>query len=236
MGLTHLVKAEFFSEWNTEFGHASLHSIIGAVQSRITLYAPVLHFAQSLGQRVAYGEPAAAVGHAVREKDVLQVTLRQRPNVVVLGVVVFSQHPYEVVCDEDGVIVAHDEPPDVLEAQTQRFGDDPRDPNGGAVTLLVGVSEAGGIAGDLDGREAIAGLISYGAVQPDYASHGLGLVPEFDVVLPLGPQLGRGRNAENYVLHIGLLQFRFRFETENLGRSIYQGGACVLCDVVICEQ
>lgn len=70
------MKAEFFSEWDTEFRHASLHSIIGAVQSRVPLYAPVLHFAQSFSQWVADGEAAAAVRHAVREEDVLQVALR----------------------------------------------------------------------------------------------------------------------------------------------------------------
>jgi hypothetical protein len=40
---TDLVKAEFFGERDTEFGHASLHAIIGAIQPRVPLYAPVLH-------------------------------------------------------------------------------------------------------------------------------------------------------------------------------------------------
>lgn len=85
---TDLVKTDFLSEWNTEFSHASLHSIIGAIESRIALNTTVLHFAQSFGQRVAYGETAPTIGHAVGEEYVLQVTLRQAPNVVHVVVVV----------------------------------------------------------------------------------------------------------------------------------------------------
>ena len=144
-----LVKTDFLGEWNTEFGHASLYSVIGAVEPRVPLNTPVLHVLQSLGQRVADGEPASTVGHAVREEDVLQVALRQAPDVIELVVVVLPQNPEEVVGHENGVVVPHHEPPHVLEAEAQRLRHDPRDADGGAVALLVGVGEVGGVGGDL---------------------------------------------------------------------------------------
>ena len=70
------MKTQFFREWNTEFSHARLHSIIGPVQCRIPLYAPILHFMQRFRQWVANSEATAAISHAVREENVLQVALR----------------------------------------------------------------------------------------------------------------------------------------------------------------
>uniref|UniRef100_A0A7N0RCL6 Pre-rRNA-processing protein TSR2 homolog n=2 Tax=Kalanchoe fedtschenkoi TaxID=63787 RepID=A0A7N0RCL6_KALFE len=48
----------------------------------------------------------------------------------------------DVVGDEDGVIVAHDEPSDVVEPQTKGLRDDAGDADGKAVTLLVGVGRS----------------------------------------------------------------------------------------------
>lgn len=111
---THLVKAEFLSEWDTEFRHTRLHSVIGAVQSGIALNAPVLHLLQRLRQRQANGEPTAAVRHSVREVDVLQMALAQAPNVVILIVIVLVQNPNQIIRHENSVVVPHHEPPRVL--------------------------------------------------------------------------------------------------------------------------
>lgn len=71
-----LVKAELFSEWDSEFSHTSLHSIIGAIESRVSMNTSILHLGESFGQRVADGEASSAVGHGVGEEYVLQMTLR----------------------------------------------------------------------------------------------------------------------------------------------------------------
>lgn len=145
--------------------------------------------------------------------------------------VVFPQDPHEIVGDENGVVVPHYEPPHVLEPKTQRLGDDPRYPNRGTVPLFVSVREPRGVAGDFNRREAEAFrvFILYLAVQPNYASHRVGLVPELDVVLPLFPKLGGGGNAEYDVVYLRRVVFVYGlvgFELENLGRPILDG-----CDV-----
>ncbi|KAM1224366.1 hypothetical protein ACFX2G_044231 [Malus domestica] len=67
-----LVKSEFFREWDAEFRHARMHSVIGAVEPGVPLNALVLHFAQRHRQWVADGKTATAV----LEENVMQVALR----------------------------------------------------------------------------------------------------------------------------------------------------------------
>ena len=77
-----------------------------------------------LGQWPADGEAAAAVRHPVGKVDVLQVALGEGADVVGLAVVELVEHGEEVVREEDGVVVAHDEPAHAGEAEAERLGDD----------------------------------------------------------------------------------------------------------------
>jgi hypothetical protein len=56
--------------------------------------------------------------------DVLQVALGEGADVVGLAVVELVEHGEEVVREEDGVVVAQDEPAHAGEAEAERLGDD----------------------------------------------------------------------------------------------------------------
>jgi hypothetical protein len=56
--------------------------------------------------------------------DVLQVVLGEGADVVGLAVVELVEHGEEVVREEDGVVVAQDEPAHAGEAEAERLGDD----------------------------------------------------------------------------------------------------------------
>lgn len=225
------MKTEFLGEWNTEFSHASLHSIIGAIQRRVPLNTTVLSFAQSFGQGVADSEAPSAVGHAVGEEYVLQVTLGQAPNVVHVVVVVLVQNLQQVVGHENSVVIAHDEPPHVLEPQTQRFGDDAGDPNGGAVTQLIGVDEIRGVRRNLHRRQPFLRVDLHAIIQPHHSPHLLLPVPNLYVILPVLPQLRRRRDSEHHVTEL-------RFLVTALPRSGTQrgGGFPLLRDVCVGER
>ena len=106
-----------------------------------------------LGQWPADGEAAAAVRHPVGKVDVLQVALGEGADVVGLAVVELVEHGEEVVREEDGVVVAHDEPAHAGEVEAERLGDDAGDADGEAVAAAVRVGEGGCVRRDPDGRE-----------------------------------------------------------------------------------
>lgn len=165
--------------------------------------AAVLHPVECHRQRVANSKAATAIRHPIRQVDVLEVALREAANIIKLSVVVFRKDPEQIVGDEDGIIITHDEPPYVLQPQLKCLGDDPGDTDGGAAPLAVAVREAGGFAGDFDGGEAvIVGAVFQGLVDPDDAAHLVGLPPELYVLLPLLPEPGRGGNAEDDVMEL----------------------------------
>lgn len=105
-----MLKSRFFGEWDTEFDHTSLHSVVGAEESWIPLNATVLHFVKGFGQRVANGESSSTVGDAVGEEYVLEVA-------------------HQVFRHKNGVVVPCHEPLHVLHPQPKRLQHDPRDPN-----------------------------------------------------------------------------------------------------------
>lgn len=88
--VTDLMKTELLGKRNAKLRHASLDPIIASIQSRIPLNAPVLHSGEGHRQRVANRKPATAIGHPIREVDVLQMALGHAPNVVELPVIVLG--------------------------------------------------------------------------------------------------------------------------------------------------
>lgn len=116
--------------------------------------------------------------------------------------IIVSENPDEIVGDENGVVVAHHKPPNIIFlVAPQRLRHDSGDSEGGAVALAVGVGEIGGVAGDLHRREAV-GVVDE-VVEPYDASHMIGFEPELDVVLSLLPELGGGGDAEHHVREVG---------------------------------
>ncbi|GMN19168.1 hypothetical protein TIFTF001_046917 [Ficus carica] len=202
-----------------------MNPIVGAVQLRIPLDTPVLHLLELLRQRVAYGESAAAVRHVVRKMYVLQMALRRGPDVVELIVIVLPQNSDEIIGDEDGVVVAHNEPPHALHPQPQRLRHDSRDPDRRAVALGVFVPETRGVLGDLQWRQEKSVVVFLGfhaLVNPNDASHFLRPPPQLDVVFPPVPELRRSSDSEDDVREAGffLLGRRDFLGKENLGLAV----------------
>lgn len=118
--------------------------------------------------------------------------------------IVFPQNTNQVLRHENGVVVAHHEPPHVLQPQPQRLRHDPRDPDRRPVPLPVRVPEPGGVAGDSHRRErVVVGLRRHVLVEPDDAAHLPRSVLELDVVLALVPELGGGGDAKDDVAEGG---------------------------------
>jgi hypothetical protein len=200
-----LVEPRVLGERHAQLRHARLDPVVAAVQRRVPAEAAILHPRERLGQRPADGEAAAAVRHPVGEVDVLQVALGEGADVVGLAVVELVEHGEEVVREEDGVVVAHDEPAHAGEAEAERLGDDAGDADGGAVAAAVRVGEGRRVGRDPDGREPRARRghvgLAHLAVQPHVAPHGAARAPpHLDVLLTLVPEPRRRRDAEHYVL------------------------------------
>ncbi|KAF7002895.1 hypothetical protein CFC21_018305 [Triticum aestivum] len=200
-----LVEPRVLGERHPQLRHARLDPVVAAVERRVAADAAVLNPRERLRQRPADGEAAAAVRHPVGEVDVLQVALGEGADVVGLAVVELVEDGEQVVREEDGVVVAHDEPAHAGEAEAEGLGDDAGDADGGAVAAPVRVGEGGGVGGDLDGREPRPRRRHVGlphlAVQPDVAAHGAARAPpHLDVLLALVPEPRRGRDAEHHVL------------------------------------
>lgn len=109
------MKTRFFGDLNPNLTDAALNFLIGPIKLSVTINAAVQNPHQFLRQRVTYGEPATTKRHGVEVYNILLHALRIPSNVVHFVVIVFRQHRDEVVGEENGVVVAHDEPPHVLQ-------------------------------------------------------------------------------------------------------------------------
>lgn len=75
--------------------------------------------------------------------DILVDALGDAADVIHLAVVVFPQDADQIACEENGVVVSHDEPPDVSRAEVEALLDDAGDPHGRPRPVPARVPEPG---------------------------------------------------------------------------------------------
>jgi hypothetical protein len=154
-------------------------------------------------------------------------------NVVHLAGVVLGQHSHKVIREEDGVVVAHDEPVHFREVEPVHLRHNARQANRGPAADLVRVPELRSVGGDLAERHvhAPARLVPHGLLQPDVAAHLARLPPLLHVTLAAFPQFSGRGDAEHYVRQARILRLpvhiasyeRRRSSTINPALSIHTG-------------
>lgn len=184
---------------NSQLCQARENPGITSIQVGVPHQARVKNIGQSLGQRVAYGEPATTKRHVKRVLRVLIIALGVTPHVEPPVRIVLGQGPHQIVHDEHSVIVAEHEPTHIRLAEGDDLLDDTSHADRRPEASTESVREPGGVAGDDDRRDgAIAGLRNR-LVEEHEAAGSFRGVPEADEGLAASPGGRGGGNGEDEV-------------------------------------
>ncbi|KAH0460915.1 hypothetical protein IEQ34_008490 [Dendrobium chrysotoxum] len=91
-----------------------MHALITTVQTVIPPKTPINPSGKRRRRRVTDGEPAAPKRHAIRMLLVLLHTLRRRPHVIHLLMIILPEHRRHILRKEYCIIVSHHKPPYAL--------------------------------------------------------------------------------------------------------------------------